>query len=404
MLLLIWWPLTVMVGANNDSQSNLAIAPQQIATAITPLISNRKWPTNLSYISGEKLESVKINYTIDPGLQKKANDLLKKYDPDYAVIVAIDPKNGAVLAMADSMRHSTDIGHLALLNSFPAASISKIITAAAILNENKATPSTKHAFNGRVTSLYKKNVFEHQNTKYTRYFSLTESFARSANTIFGRLGAIELGGKTLLHYAEKMGFNHRFFSDLTFDNGQIELDTENPWQVAESASGYTIRNTLSPLHAAAIGALAVNGGKLVTPHIVDSLHNNKNEEIYDHFSVPAPFPIISKSTADNLKTIMQATADEGSARRAFRGFHRGQFKNINVGGKTGSLTGFNPKGRYDWFVGFGEHNDKSIAYAILCINKEKWYVKSSQLARQLLEYYYSRGPHSAIDKSAYAKN
>ena len=59
-----------------------------------------------------------------------------------------------------------------------------------------------------------------------------------------------------------------------------------------------------------------------------------------------------------------------------------------MGGKTGSLTGSNPQGRYDWFAGFAERGDRRIAYAALCINKEKWYVKSARLSRELLEYYF----------------
>lgn len=403
MLMLIWWPLTIMVGANTGAEKTVQILPEQIASAITPSILQRKWPTAVSYQDGEDTKKLNIFYTIDQGLQQKAEDLLHKYNPDYAVITAIDPQTGAILAMADSTRYASNLDNLALLNTFPAASISKIITAAAVLNEKKANPQTKHGFNGKVTSLYKNNVFNHKNTKYSRYFTLEESFARSANAIFGRLGAVDIGGEKFMSYAKRMGFNHRFVTDLNFDNGQIKLDTNDRWQVAETAAGYTRRNTLSPLHAATLAALAVNGGKLVTPHVVHSIRDEHHNDVYNNRALTAPLPVITAQSAKDLNYIMQATASEGSARRAFRTFHQGDFKNIKIGGKTGTLTGFEPHGKYDWFVGFGEHNDKTIAYAILCINKEKWYVKSSQLARQLLDYYYSRQQSESELDQAYAK-
>jgi len=87
--------------------------------------------------------------------------------------------------------------------------------------------------------------------------------------------------------------------------------------------------------------------------------------------------------------MMQTTIKEGSARRAFRGSHKGVLADVIIGGKTGSLTGFKPRGRYDWFVGFGKRNHREIAFAVLCINKEKWYVKSTRLAREMLEFYFA---------------
>jgi len=79
----------------------------------------------------------------------------------------------------------------------------------------------------------------------------------------------------------------------------------------------------------------------------------------------------------------------GSARKAFRKAHRYKaFRDLKYGGKTGSLTGYSPKGRYDWFVGFAEKDGERIAYASLIINKEKWYVKSSRVAFEVLNGYY----------------
>jgi len=61
-----------------------------------------------------------------------------------------------------------------------------------------------------------------------------------------------------------------------------------------------------------------------------------------------------------------------------------------VGGKTGSLTGYSPRGRHDWFVGYGEASDgRKIAYASLVINKEKWYVRSAMVARLFLQEFFA---------------
>jgi hypothetical protein len=55
---------------------------------------------------------------------------------------------------------------------------------------------------------------------------------------------------------------------------------------------------------------------------------------------------------------MEATVSSGTARRGFRrNMNAGDFAKLDMGGKTGSLTGHNPPGRYEWFIGYARHKD-----------------------------------------------
>lgn len=371
-----------------ERENNWGISEQTIARVLTPFVQEEMLPAEIIVPGFSDLTPLTVAYTLDSGLQNKARQLLDKYNPDYGVFVAIDPDSGKILAMVDTMRAGENDRNLSLVNSFPAASISKIITAVAAVNENKITGSTIIPFNGKTTSLYKKNVFNHKNTQWTRQYSFTESFAKSVNSVFGRLGAVTLGSEIMLDYAHRLGFNGQFASDFEFGNGYIDLDPDDEWQVVEMASGYTTSNTLSPLHGATLAAMAVNKGNLVTPVIVDSLVDPHGIPVYV-YEKPGLSPAISESSARQLNKMMQSTVKIGSARRSFRGLSKGVLSDVNIGGKTGSLTGYNPRGKYDWFVGFGERGDDKIAFAALCINKEKWYVKSATLARQIMEYYFA---------------
>ncbi len=389
LLTLAVWPATSAV--NTERGASWGIDAQLIASVITADIQNNKFPPNIALpnfpIDGE----LSVRYTIDAALQGAAQKLLRKYNPDYGVLVALDANSGQVLAMASSVRNQNaqgnSGGNMSMVNSYPAASVSKIITAVAAINENKVAADSVIPFNGKATSLYKKSVFQHRNHKWTRKYSLGQSFARSVNSVFGRVGAVEVGGDAMLEYARRLGFNGRFASDFRFDNGTIELDPSDAWQVAEMASGYTRRNTLSPLHGAALAASAVNGGHLVAPMIVKSIIGPNGIPLYWR-AMPAKSPVMRASTAAQLKKMMRATVTAGSAKRAFSNFNRGALKEVVIGGKTGSLTGFSPPGKYDWFVGFAEMGERKIAYAVLCINKKRWYVKSTQLAREMLEFYF----------------
>ena len=389
------WPAT-MGAVAAEQRASWGINPQRIASIITPAIALNHFPPHIILPDFIFRDDLEVRYTIDAALQNEARRLLQKYNPDYGVLVALDPDSGQVLAMASSTRAQKDAGNLTMVNSYPAASISKIITAVAAINENKVAAETVIPFNGKSTSLYKKSVFEHRNTKWTRKYSFAKSFSRSVNSVFGRVGALEVGGAVMLDYAQQLGFNGRFTSDFSFGNGTIEVDPADSWQVAEMASGYTTRNTLSPLHGAVLAATAVNGGNLVVPVLVKSIIGPNGIPLYWH-EQPTSSRVMSADTARQLKKMMRTTVVSGSANRSFYRFNRGALKEVGVGGKTGSLTGLAPSGKYDWFVGFAEMGERKIAYAVLCINKKRWYVKSARLAREMLEFYFRNAPTPSAD-------
>ncbi len=373
--------------AGPREQRYFPIRTADIAERISPDVTRRIFPA-VTHIPHLDIEGdLGLHFTLDPSLQQEAKRLLKKYNPDYAVIVVLDPDNGRVLAMADSSRLPLPKESLALRNTFPAASISKVITAVSALDQGEVDIDTVIPFNGKTTSLFRKNVFRHQNNRWTRTPTFRESFAKSNNTVFGRVGAVTLGGERLLEYFQRMGFNAQFTSDFRFSNGTVELDPSNDWQVAESASGYTRQNTLSPMHAATLSAAVVNGGNMIAPVLVERVTGPHGIPLYVYDN-PAVSPAMAAETAAKLKQLMTATVTMGSAKKAFRNFHKKAYQDVVVGGKTGSLTGTNPRGRYDWFVGFAEQGERKIAFAILCINKEKWYVRSAHLSRELIEHYF----------------
>ena len=162
--------------------------------ALSEYIKAGQFPSQL----GHEDQNIYINYTLDPNLQNWAEERLQRYNPDYGAFVALDPDTGKILAMASSRRDQQQSSDLPLNATYPAASIFKVITAAATIEEGIATPQTVFAFNGKSTSLYKNQVYQVKENKWTRRMSFKTAFAKSVNPIFGRLGAKELGPQTLL--------------------------------------------------------------------------------------------------------------------------------------------------------------------------------------------------------------
>lgn len=363
------------------------VTATQLAQVLTDPVSRNVYPTRLAVTRGEKQIDTVVEYSFDPALQETAENVFARYKPDYGAFVALDPESGRILAMTSYTKNDQGIGNLAVRASFPAASVFKIVTAAAGLDQDILSPGTVIPFNGKSTSLYRKHVLRHKNNKWTRKPTLVEAFAKSINPVFGRIGVFQVGAPTLSDYAREFGFNRTLEADIAVPTSAMTLDPEDEWALAEAASGYTQNNKLSPLHGAMMAAAIVNDGIMMQPHLVSALHDDEGELIYSPTWSVAGQPI-SSQTATEMRELMQATVKRGSARKPFRGFFRGKNSDIEVGGKTGTLTGRDPQGRNDWFVGYAMRGDKRLAFAALCVNVEKWTVKSGRVARIAIENWF----------------
>ncbi len=384
------WP-TSLDSLERQSLSTWGVDRALISQTISPPLSNGRFPLRISVNHKDTPHPSSIQYTIDSSLQNATAAVLEHYRPDYGVFVAIDPESGHLLAIASHQREGTPEHNLALRASYPAASVFKIITAAAAVDLGKVQADTVLPFNGKETSLYRKNVLHHKNNQWTRHFTLKKSFAKSVNTVFARMGIELVTREHLLAYAERFGFNQSLGSDFILDNSTFQLTSDDPWLIAKTAAGYTRETTLNPIHGAVIAATIANGGYRVRPTLVDALIEDHGIILYE--TPPTTrIRVLASKTTDQLQEMMETTVRIGSAKSSFKNFFRGDYSEVRVGGKTGTLTGLDPPGRYDWFVGYAHRGEKKLAFASLCINREYWHVKSAFVARKAIEHYFSVDP------------
>ncbi len=353
-------------------------------------------PSEIDLTLDGKLEKDVVQYAFDPKLQEAMESLFDVYRPDYGSFVAIDAATGRVLSMV-SYTHRHDIDqHLALKATFPSASVFKVVTAAAAIAERNFSGSTVIPFNGRNHTLYRSAILKTQINRWTRYMTLKEAFARSVNTVFARIGAFNVGPEEMRDYAGRFGFNRRIASDMPMEQGSAAI-TNDVWHLAEASSGFTKENTMSPMQGALIAATIVNDGVMMEPYVVDSVHRQDGTKIYGA-QPRVSATSVSPQTAQEIRSLMRETVRRGTSRGSFRGFSRSRYGFVDVGGKTGSLTGLAPRGKYDWFVGFAEFGGQKIAVAALTVHEKFWRVKSSYLARRSFEAFFrdKLGPQTRV--------
>ncbi|MEK6628641.1 MAG: penicillin-binding transpeptidase domain-containing protein [Bdellovibrionota bacterium] len=380
---------------SGDNTSDKIRFRKVVSKSISDKISHNIFPTeisltdtNLRTVASEKSPKYRINYTMQADLQNRASSLLKRYKPDYAAIVMMDAKTGEILAMSSFQKTKPTGTNLAIKATYPAASIFKVITAATAVDKTGISPNHRIAFNGGNHTLYKKNVLSERINRWTRFISLKDAFARSINTAFGRLSLESMEPQDLSDYANKFYFNQEIPSDFNVESSVASVPAEKGFALTEVASGYNRFNTLSPVHAAMIASTIVNDGQMPSPYIVKSIKNENDETIYTGEALNQG-QVITAQSAEKVRQMMEQTVLTGTSRKTFKRLVRDRkFKEVEMGGKTGHMTGTSPKGRTDWFVGYASDDESRIAIATITVNVKKWTVKSSALGEMMFREYF----------------
>ncbi|MCM0606493.1 MAG: hypothetical protein KA715_10420 [Xanthomonadaceae bacterium] len=343
---------------------------------------------------------LKPQYTVDAFLQKQVKDLIKQYKPDYAAFVAIEPETGRVLAFVSSAQKKTYRSNVALAATYPAASVFKMVTASAAIETKQFKSNSEISFSGNNHTLYRRNVNSQKVDRWTRSMSLKEAFGKSVNTVFAKIGLFHVGGHTLQAYAEKFGFNHSLHFDLPVSESRAIIP-DNDWGVAEAASGFTTDIMMSPVQGAMMAAAIANDGVMMEPYVVHKLFDGKGELQYK--AKPKILrTVLGHEAADEVKKLMNETVEHGTSKKFFKPFIKlAQVQEWDVGGKTGSLTGLHPFGKYDWFVGYANFQGKKVAVSALTIHEKYWKVKSAFLARRAFESFLKS--HYIVPKSLRSK-
>lgn len=326
-----------------------------------------------------------VVYNLDPELQEKVSGYLAAMHVPYGLLVALEPRSGRVLGMVSHSSVDPAWQKRANFQIYPMASLFKIITATAALEQNKVSPETKIAFNGRLTSV-NPHAWEPRGRRSPE-MTLTDAMGKSVNPVFGRLASDFVGSDDLILTANRFGFNQTLFPDTAI----MQSTAFTPQSDAElklMGAGLGREVKISPLHAAAVMAAVANRGLMMTPLLAEKVVSGSGEVLFS----AAPLEmrrLLSEETAAKLAKTLSTTVNKGTSRRAFhdqRG--RALLSRLNIAAKTGSIDGKNPEGQYSWFAAYAPMEDPQIALVALVVNQGKWQVKASNVGEKALEAFF----------------
>jgi cell division protein FtsI/penicillin-binding protein 2 len=138
--------------------------------------------------------------------------------------VVLNPFDGQVLALA-SYRQDGQESNSALADSFPAASLFKILTAAAAVEKGSYQADSEVLYDGGKHTIYKGNVIKKPDVGNHKT-TLKDGFAESINTVFGKLEAFTLGPEPLADFAQRFHFNQPIDFEMPVAVSQFAVSDE----------------------------------------------------------------------------------------------------------------------------------------------------------------------------------
>jgi peptidoglycan glycosyltransferase len=341
----------------------------------------------ISLITGKPKTGATVSLTISPLAQQAAYQALAQTGRSGA-LVAIDPRTGAILAMASyptfnpnqyatlngTKLNQVDAANRAnpnqpLLNratqvTYPPGSTFKIITSAAafstgrVAGTNATVPAPPSLPLGNGHTL----INDDGETCGDGNPPIIQAFLLSCNTAFGSLGQ-KLGGATLVKYANLFGVNNPNLKvPLPVAASVVPVETDPAFEAFTAIGQFD--DQFTPLQEAMLAATVANHGTLMTPYLV------KQVTAPDGTAVQTTTPsvlsqAVSASVASEIQQMMiQVT--QNPAGTAYATANQ-SVAGVEIAGKTGTAqNGINNTGLNDAvFTCFAPAGNPQIAVGVI---------------------------------------
>ncbi len=389
----------------------------------------------LNTVNSEQGNSVYLS--IDYRLQAKAEELLKG---KAGAVVALDPRNGDVLALASSPTFDQNafingmsrakwkalagnplrpMENKAVQGEYPPASTYKIITAMAGLEtgiiDKKRTvfcPGS-YAFGDRVFRCWKKEGHGTVN--------LVKALAQSCDVYFYQLGH-RLGVDRIAKYARAAGLGKATGINLDQEASGLIPTAEwkrrrfgVAWQKGETLSvaigqGY---NLATPLQMAVVMAAVGNGGTLLRPLILKKIETPEGKLLFKNKPETTGQLPVSRKTLEIVRKGLWGVVHHarGTARRV-------RIKGMDISGKTGTAQLFGRKDDetetegvvsshlipHAWFLAYAPSETPRIALAVIVEHGDSGSRAAAPIARELIRLYMAKDKQTGSNPDPVPRN
>ena len=286
-----------------------------------------------------------IDYNLQYTVESKLKESIDKYKADSGSIIVMDPKTGAILAMAGQPTFDPNNFSLvpsdqqsrflspAVSNAYEPGSAMKPIMMAVALDSGKVTPETTNVFGPSVTVLGK--VITNAEGKVYGKENMAQVLENSDNVAMTWISSL-VGAKTQREYYTKFGFGAKSGVDLVGESAG-SLQDEKEWNdLLRSTAAFGQGVSVSLLQLATAYSVVGNGGTLVAPHLAEKTLVGDKVTVIEYITRGQ---VIKPETAKQVQLMLENVVLNGHGKRA-------KVAGVRVGGKTGTAQVPDPKGGY----------------------------------------------------------
>ena len=372
-----------------------------------------------------------LRISIDRNIQEYATQLAEQAcatkEADSVYIIAMDPRNGEILAMVNypefdlndpytlpELTEWKEDGSIAVVDTstltaeqkqeklnamwrngcindtYEPGSTFKIITAAAGLEERVVTTESTFSCPGFIIVDDRKIRCHKIGGHGTQTF--VQCMQNSCNPALISVG-LRLGVDNYYKYFEQFGLKKRTGIDLPGEAATIMHKKEDMGNVELATVAFGQSFQITAIQLLTTASSIINGGNRVTPHLgMEAL--NRDGEVEQVFTYPVETGIVSEETSATMRYILETVVAEGSGRN-------GQVQGFRVGGKTAtSQTLPRGSGRYiSSFIGFAPADDPQVI-AIAIINNPQGVYYGGQVAAPIIRQLYENIlPYLGLEKT-----
>ena len=315
-------------------------------------------------------DGVDLVLTIDRELQAAVERILdqalESSGSDAGTIVVMNPENGEILAMASTPRmnlnqfwkydeilsSSTPLNRAVSVDYEP-GSVFKILTMAAALDAGAVEPDTVFVDTGQIEI---GGIWIH-NWNYGAWGPQTMlgCMQHSLNVCLTHV-AMELGTERFYSYMKNFGLGHLTGIDIAGEApGRLKQPGDNDWFESDlGTNSFGQGVTVTPVQMLMAISAVANDGKMVSPHILQSMVDNGRQFTPTRSIVGTP---ISADTAHTLTQMLFESLKDESSVALVEGY--------NVAGKTGTAEIATPSGYTSSmtnasFAGWGPVDDPKL--------------------------------------------
>ena len=234
-------------------------------------------------------------------------------------------------------------------------SVFKVITSAMGIDSGVATMNTTFTCSGAYGVA--KETYHCAGRKAHGLLNMAEALRKSCNIYYIQLGQ-RVGSQQFYNYFDAFGFTARTGVDLPSETNFMQYyraDQLGEVQLASSSFGQAM--AITPLQMCTAIAATVNGGYLVTPHVVDKI-TDANGNVIQEIGANVRRQVISQSASEVIRQMMEYEVGNGTG-----GGKNAYVSGYRIGGKSGTSEQLNMHRRAD-----GDYKKVASFVAVLPAN------------------------------------